>query len=120
MNQAFDGSQQEIGVNVPFVNFVENKNVVPAQTGVPRYLSQQKSFRQKENSSFVRFILLEPDLIPDLVPVLVEGLEPDSIGEGNASDTARLGASDIFVTGLQKVLRHLETRKITMFSNVYI
>ncbi len=109
LNETFDGTQQEIGVNVSLVNFIKNKNIVSAQTGIPRYLSQQKSLRQKKNPSFVRFVFLESDLIPNLVPVLVEGLEPDSIGKCNASDTTRLGASDIFITGLQKVLRHLET-----------
>jgi hypothetical protein len=94
-------------VDVSFVNFVENKNVVAAQTRVTRYLSQQKSLCQKQNPSFVRFVFLKPDLISDLIPVLVERLEPDSIGKGNASDTPRLRASDIFVTGLQKVLWHL-------------
>ena len=55
-------------------------DVVSAEAGVRRNLSQQQTFRQKKNSSFVWLVFLEPDLIADFFAELVECLEGDTIG----------------------------------------
>jgi hypothetical protein len=80
LNQAFDSTKEEVGVDVSLVDLVQNQNIVTSETRISRYLTQQKAFCEKENASFVRLVFLETNLIPDLVTVLVESLEPDPVG----------------------------------------
>ena len=101
---------QNIRLNKPTHN-----DIVAAQARVGRDLPQQQPLRQKQDPRLVRLVLLEADLVADLAAELVERLEADPIGQGDASDSSRLSASDLVVAGLEQVLRHLEAELLSLF-----
>ena len=99
--QTFDNTHDEVGEQMPFVDFIDHENIVIGESGIGLQLTEKDPLGHEDNSRGFDASFFEANLVSDLIIVLVQCFVTDAFGEWDAGDTTRLCAGDFLEASLQ-------------------